>query len=516
MKQLSEVDSFGGTDADDDPLLLVAFEDNRSYLSVRKLEKYLVLGRKGSGKTAVFRKLLNAEADNLLVEGHVFTDYPWHHHSQQRSAGVPDELCYVASWEYLINVSFAKLLLNKDPWFPASDEALAGAATLESFIVDTYGTRDPLISNVFTPSQTIKVKANAELDFKIGKAGIEAERVSLQHLPTIVQEVNLNLLESIFSSATPDIQYIVCFDELDLGFRPDDEDYAQRLMGLLVAAKRFNNTAKRRGKALSVVVFLRSDIFQVIKFEDRNKILESGATTLSWDVPTGPDKLSSLMEKRFKSALASDQDLAWDDIFDESQQMTSRQRKYSHILDRTFLRPRDIIKFCNEVLAAYKTRKGTGKFSNEDIISARRPYSSYLYRELEDELPKHFVDYAIYFDVIKEIGVTQFSKQTFEAAFSLHAGRLKEKIEPDTALARLFEFSIVAYLRSGGGAYGSQYVWKHKNAEAVFSDRASSFRVHYGLVEYLELRRKQVKREGQMTLSPEEIDEFEADEIPAK
>ncbi|WP_162784687.1 P-loop ATPase, Sll1717 family [Paracoccus suum] len=517
MRELAQIENFGGTDADDDPLLLVAFEDHRSYIAVHDLRRYVVLGRKGSGKTAIFRKLLNTDTGNVLVEGHVFSDYPWHHHAMQRSTGVPDELCYVSSWEYLINVSFAKILLNRDESYPYAEEAWDSAALLERFIVDTYGVRDPLISNVFTPSHGISVSGKLGIDLKLASLEVAAERVPFDHLPTIVQEVNRNLLNAILTSANPDIKYIVCFDELDLGFTPGDADYAHRLMGLLVAAKRFNSDARKMKRSLLVVVFLRTDIFNILRFEDRNKILEGGATTISWDTTPASDKLSSLMEKRFASVLAAGRNVAWDDVF-EDQDMTSRQRKYSHMLDRTFLRPRDMIKFCNEVLVAYKVRGGSGKFSNADIISARRPYSLYLYRELEDELPKHYPDYAIYFDIVKEVGVTQFSKNAFSLAYDQHKGRLSEEVPADAVLARLFEFSIIGYLKSGGGAVGSLYVWKHKDSDAVFDDRALWYRVHYGLVEYLELRRRQRRRERlgveECTDVEAAVDELEADEVP--
>lgn len=42
--------------------------------------------------------------------------------------------------------------------------------------------------------------------------------------------------------------------------------------------------------------------------------------------------------------------------FDEKTQMPGYQSKYQHMPDRTFLRPRDIIRFCNSVLKQYKLR----------------------------------------------------------------------------------------------------------------------------------------------------------------
>jgi hypothetical protein len=56
-------------------------------------------------------------------------------------------------------------------------------------------------------------------------------------------------------------------------------------------------------------------------------------------------------------------------VFDETRSMSGHQSNYQHIIDRTFLRPRDIIKFCNEVLIAYKRREDTKleRFDNDNV-----------------------------------------------------------------------------------------------------------------------------------------------------
>lgn len=61
------------------------------------------------------------------------------------------------------------------------------------------------------------------------------------------------------------------------------------------------------------------------------------------------------MERRFGEVFYGASTSSWDEVFDESRTMPGRQSKYKHIIDRTFLRPRDMIKFCNEVLGEYKS-----------------------------------------------------------------------------------------------------------------------------------------------------------------
>ncbi|HDG7926518.1 TPA: hypothetical protein PCL06_001422 [Klebsiella quasipneumoniae] len=46
MRDLALVDSFGGTDADNDDILLKAFEDHEAYQDILKFKKFLVIGKK--------------------------------------------------------------------------------------------------------------------------------------------------------------------------------------------------------------------------------------------------------------------------------------------------------------------------------------------------------------------------------------------------------------------------------------------------------------------------------------
>ena len=104
---LMTISNFGGTDADEDALLLDSFEDHPAYSQIVHHERFCILGRKGSGKTAIFKKILQDRQANTFSFGHTFTDYPWHHHDKQRKVGVPEEQCFVQSWTYLCLISLS-------------------------------------------------------------------------------------------------------------------------------------------------------------------------------------------------------------------------------------------------------------------------------------------------------------------------------------------------------------------------------------------------------------------------
>lgn len=498
MKSIETISNIGGIDADNDELLMKCFQNHESYNSIKNFEKFIVLGRKGTGKTAIFKKFLNQKEFDNFSFGHTFSDYPWHYHDKQAKMGVPNFDKYTHSWKYLILMTLSKILLNQDKSLPYDDLSLDYLSKIESFIVDTYGTRDPDVTQIFTPSKKLKLKPNFQVDFGVLKGGVSPEGVLMEHLPIIVQEVNLNLIEFVIQSLNPNHTYSILFDQLDLGFDPTNPEYSNRLIGLLLAAKEINRVAKEKGKKLSVIIFLRDDIYNTLKFEDKNKLTTSSAVIIEWDKP-GSSTLKELLEKRLTELLRElpNEEVKWEEVFDESQLMTGKQSKYNYITDRTFLRPRDAIQFCNEIIKSHNQNNERGRLiSNKEINDAKSEYSTYFLNELDDEIHKHIPVYEHILEVIKSIGYHQFDSTDFENAIDRKKSLFTQEINIYSSLKNLFEFSIIGYYKAGGSGYGgSEYIFKYKNPRSQFEEEARNYRVHPGLIDFLGLKRSTKPKE---------------------
>ena len=496
MRSLGSIENFGAIDADNDDLLLESFEDHEAFQRALARSRFLLVGRKGSGKTAIFKKMLTISRPDYFCFGHTFSDYPWHHHNLQARVGIPDYDRFTHSWKYLIFLTTAKIVLNHDQSLPHSDTAMDAMARVERFVIDTYGTRDPDVTQIFTPTKRLKLKPHFELDWKILKAGVAPESVPMEELPTIVQELNANLLTYIMATLNPEHEYFICFDQLDLGFDPTNKDYADRLIGLLLAARDINIAARNAWKKFFVVVFLRDDIYDNLHFEDKNKITENFISLIEWDTPRTDKTLKQLMEKRFAVLLADSksEQARWESVFNEQQEMPGHQTKYQHILDRTYLRPRDMIRFCNSTLKAFKVRvqlPAPGQiFENTDVHEARPDYSHYFVNELDDEIHKHVPRYREYLEVLRGLGTWQFDKAAFSGQFNATVEAGDGEVAIDTALRQLYEFSVIGFYRPGGRGYGgSEYVFRYKEPRTKYDPAAVRFRVHPGLIDVLGLKR---------------------------
>lgn len=497
FSDILHIDSFGSIDADSDRLLEDCFEDHEAFERAMRMERFLLVGRKGAGKTSIFKKLIGTRAPNYFSIGYAFSDYPWNYHQAQARMGIPEFQRYTHSWKYLILLTVARMILNQDRSLPHSEASVEDMVKLESFVVDSYGTRDPEITQIFSPARTLKLQPGFQLDQKLLEAGISAEELPMEHLPVIVQDLNRKLGELVLNVLHPDNRYFIAFDELDLGFAPEDPDYSSRLIGLFLAARDINKAARELNKKLFVVICLRDDIYEQLHFEDKNKLTDNHFSRIEWDTEQTSRTLKSLMEKRFEVILNKRPEARWDDIFDENQPpLKGYDSKYDYMLARTFLRPRDMIKYCNVVLNRFKARQRSRRggqsmqFQNEDLEAAEAEYSRYLYREIDDEIHKHLPDYQQYFDVLRRLGNYRFEYDAFCEEYEKSAAN---QDRPLNVLKLLYDFSIVGFLRGARANQDRGFVYRYKNPGMNFDETSRIFEVHPGLLNCLGLARNPLR-----------------------
>jgi hypothetical protein len=144
-----------------------------------------------------------------------------------------------------------------------------------------------------------------------------------------------------------------------------------------------------------------------------------------------------------------------------------------------------MIQFGNECLKEAKRAKDE-YVTNDDVGRARRAYSEYLIRELDDEIHASHPRWMKLLDVLRRVHTVRFSREDFEGAFeALNTGR--EGYTVDTALEVLYRYGIVGFAKIGGGGGGSAIAFSYKHARLNFDPAASAFTVHPGLKEALDL-----------------------------
>lgn len=479
---LRNLNTFGDVAAEEDSVLEY-FLTTDAVRRIEANEGFLVLGRKGAGKTALVRHFGEGKASGLSKALNL-RRYPWALHASRADRGASEIEAYVSSWRYLISVELASLVLSRTER-PQFSEVIA----LKKFMDDNYGGANPDLASILRPKRLQITKASIRPEFQgASLGGIDLERPSSdKDLGAELNAVTDALLTCAIRVAENEKlgPLILHFDELDQGLSEIEQDRSRMLVGLILAAREVRREFKSTSVIANPVVYLRTDLWDDLKFSDKNKISEGQALPVEWTSET----LLRVVNLRLQAKLGKDVD--WTTISDDSL-MRGSQQKWDHILSRTFLRPRDVIKFLNSALAQAKLRASEPCiFQNEDIVSARDAYSTYLKNELDDEILPHWAQWEEALQALSDVGTITFNRDQFEENYTKRRTKFN-LVETDLALELLYRFSVIGYERRSGYG-GSSWAFQYTDPGAGYDRNASRFKIHPGLKEYAKLREDRVR-----------------------
>lgn len=467
-----EIKSIGKPSAEEDAVLDY-FLTTDSVRQIEKNEIFLVLGRKGAGKTALVRHFTKDQT-NPYYRALNLRGYPWALHGDLANKQGSETEAYVSSWRYLIASQAASAVLEAK-W----KNEIEAEKRLKTFFQSNYGAPVVDVDKVFAPERLVVDKATLNptiagnsigtVEFKTVKPGFG------QQIDAVASEIMRLVSEIMAYRGSAHVE--LHFDELDFGIEKFERNRELLIIGLVLAVQSFRGVTVNAKQLVRPFIYLRQDLWDSFTFSDRNKISRGPALSLNWNSAS----LQQMVDIRLTKISGSD--LKWNDLIDD-RLMRGTQQKWDHIIARTLDRPRDVISFINIIL---ERKSDASLLSNEEISGARPEYSTYFKEELDDEIKAHWPDWDEALAALRDIGYVTFVKSQFEEAYDRVKTKKNKVSDSGEALKRLFEYSVVAYLRPKSGG-GSDWVWKYKNRTSTYDGRAERFRVHPGLIEFASLR----------------------------
>lgn len=481
MVDLRDIETFGEVSAEDDTVQEYFLETDEFH-KVADGKPLLVLGRKGSGKTAIVRMFTDWVVSGVWSRAVNFRTYPWRRHSQLADQGSSEIEAFIASWRFVIAVELAQLVFGLAPHKEAKE-----AKELEAFLRTNYGSTDTSTARIIEPN---KVHWNFKLAPKA--FGIEVFEVALRK-DAIDDRFGFNLnaltdrlLTAIGIVADTQINSLVLlhFDELDHGLSSLNGEREAMLVGLILAARSIKIQFQNARTRIAPIIYLRSDLWDELRFSDKNKISETSSLHLDWT----RESLAALITQRARFQLGNEF-VDWSDL-DDGALCRGTQQKWSYICARTYLRPRDVIKYCNVALHMAQSRALNSRatspilFCPDDLYESRKEYSHYLKHELDDEIVPHWANWSLTLDAISSVKTVSFTRDKFDQAYE--ARRDENSPLVVDALASLFRFSVIGYQRPLPKG-GSEWIYKYLKPQARWFPGATRFKTHSGLKEYCEL-----------------------------
>ncbi len=469
--------NWGPDEAKGDPDLPRYFYEVDGFEDILDGQIRYVIGRKGAGKTAIVEKVKRITEDDPLgfYSELSLRNFPVNSFASLQDKSKTDKSKFVAAWEFIIYVELARLVFNDHGAGP-SEATQELAAFLESNNLDS----DIGFSETVTFLNERKFKVAAKASWVSGEYSSSdgGERLVSVHYSKVVKALS-EKLRGVFSEST----YRIFFDELDEGYSSEDD----RLHNILAVE---NSSLALRGSGVKFfpLLVLRSDIHESLEDNDLNKIHDY-LLRLRWSLdPTingeGSMSLRSVVNSRI---LASYPDLAgspdpWMEIsLDNDPDLPNTVESiWKYISNRTYERPRDIIKFL-KVLRRYQR---TGVLTFRAVEKAEIEYSDWLYKEIKDELQSHLSVWAEALGAITRVGSGRFSTAELSAALErdrrVSAWMGENNKDAVDVISILFRFGVL------GNLDGKRWLFGYKDETLLFNEDMELI-VHYGLHKKLRL-----------------------------
>lgn len=444
--------------------------------AVQSGEKSYIIGRKGSGKTAVAEHVRSLTGPRTFVRSLYFKNFPFNdlYKMDDKSYTTPSQ--YKTLWKYIIYAAICSMMSEN----VSIDSPVARELT-KHFALDVERGLARSLTKISDRSGGFTVLGTGATG--AAKSVVVPNEASWQE--------RVDILEEIIRLHVDDAEYYIIFDGLDEDYKDIVQSsvsgkYLELLIGLFKATQDVRRLM-RQGTKIRPLVFLRSDIYELLHDNDKNK-WQDFALILSWS----ESALRDLTSFRISRAQTSNGPiLAFNGLIDELFTTDTtraggarRQRHvFAYALGHTLGRPRDIISYLREC-TRFALSNGSGKISPNHFSDVNRAYSLRLRQEFVDEMQGAIPQIDKIFDIISRIRKQIFSLKQFENEFtaSIANKEIDMKIDFYTVCRVLFHYSAIGNQPSQRSAKIFQYVYQ--NARLNFNESAV---VHPGLLQSLQI-----------------------------
>jgi len=444
---------FGKDDAESDisvgGLLEQGFLTTAAFQAAVTGKKSLIIGRKGSGKSAICVVL-----DRRSVQGnmHYSLVTPDEISSEEirrfELPGITEAQAKTLLWSYVFDVQIAKFLLTA--WRRNDEEGLPDSLRpIRKFLVDNNEVDDLRFSEkLWRIIERLKGSLSLEA-FGVKLSGevsapSEGIRVSAE-IDTIEQGLRDAYANTKWVGDKPSI--ILMVDQLERVW-VNDRNSDHMVVGLLQASKHVSS----RFDFATTVVFLRTDIYDFLQFQDRDKF-RGDERRMDWS----RKDLAQLLLARAKASLGksiSAQSL-WTRIFPRT---IDNESTKDFLINRTLLRPRDIIQFCN-LCRDTAEKNGSSRILEADVLEATVQYSNWKLRDL---IAEYLINYPFLNDlfvlfqnssyVVTRPGLQNRLGTVRDALMKRYPDQVTA-FEADAVLDVLYAIGFLGVLRQGEASY---------------------------------------------------------------
>lgn len=441
---------FGKDDAESDMapggLLRQGFLKTAAYEAAKAGKKSLIIGRKGSGKSAICMRL-RAEATDGIAASLVTPDEISAEELRRFVlAGIPSAQSKALVWRYVLAVQSAKFAVAQAIAHDVKSESIA---KVRAFLVENGELEDLRFHEKFW-RVIERIKSSISLEAFGAKVSVDiqapAEGLRVGTEVEALERYVATALSAI-TATEPSPRLLLLVDQIEKVWS-NDRDSDDMVIGLLMASKHIAQVFS----CVVPIVFLRRDIYDLLQFQDRDKF-RGDEMHIDWTEA----RLVDLAHSRAQVSLGRDIDSneLWRGLFVERMGDYSIER---YLVNRTLMRPRDLIQLCNACRDAAE-KNGRSKVSRADVREATIQYSNWKLQDLANEYLVNFPFLGDLYVLFQNSGYL-VTRNALERRLATLSGALAARYPDharvftfDTVLAILYDVGFLGVLRKGVPAY---------------------------------------------------------------
>ena len=357
------------------------------YLKALRGEAHLVVGRKGSGKSAIFLQVRDLERDrnrsknivlDLKPDGYKLIKF------KEKMLSFLEEGTYLhtitAFWEYVLLLEICYKILEKDKSRHLHDHILYDGyrRLVQIYSIEEYDSEgdfsermSSLMENIYSEYQSLHSEES-----RVRLTSSEVTELIYKHdVKTLRQE----LIDYMEKKGT----LWLLFDNIDNGWPTSGLEHSDLLIirALIDATRKIERVFGRKNLDVKTAVFLRNDVYELLVKETADRGKEA-SVLLDW---TDPDLLRELVRLRIVSnGLPEGTDFytAW------SRLIVSHFRgeeTSQYLIERSLMRPRFLLNLINHC-KSFAINLNHELIEESDIEKGINAYSSDLLRDIGYEL----------------------------------------------------------------------------------------------------------------------------------
>jgi hypothetical protein len=476
---------FGNPDGLYDSNLENYFFDNEYWRKIVREHAYFVIGRKGTGKSAIYNWIKNREAENgMIISNLSFKSFPFQKLLNLSNDDFSRPNQYQSIWKYIILSEFAKQIV-----LDAQNNKHSHYSELYDFVKYKFGKN---LKDLHTKITTSTSKTEFGLQFKgFGPKQTSEESMQLGDEIENISEINSRLEDLILDNlAETQRSYLIQFDQLDDNYTLyiDNKKYFESLISLFKVIYSLNSLILGCNKNSKVIAYLRSDIYNQFSSNDPDSAkFDYHTYKLNWTIINKNDwnnpPLLQLMNIRIENSVSELTGKgSFNYIFNKRFIKLRENRKpiepFRYIIHRTFHRPRDLVQFC------IKIREQADIMNRLDvstIMAAEKEYSSWLIDELKNEIAPIIPSTDTLFALLRTIGTETFNSNYFKRKY-FETGNKNINKSPEALLRYLYDLGIVSNIQFGKN--GASLYSIIRNEKSKFDPKMKAV-IHSGILKGL-------------------------------